>query len=291
MRILITGATGFLGARLLRRLSPTHEVVALVRSVPPGAPPGISWLVQDLGAEAWTVTLPPSVDAVFHLAQSPRFREFPERAGEIHAVSAGTTMRLLDWAAHVGARSFVLASTGGLYGKKALPVGEDAPITIEHGPLGFYFAAKRASEMLAAAYSQRFAVTILRCFFLYGSGQSPAMLMPRLVMAVRQGLPIYLQEGDGVRINPIHVDDAVDAFARCLEVEESGIFNIAGPEVVDLRTVAATIGSAVGRPPVLADAAGSPNHLIADISRMSRILGVPKIRVAAGIAELCGGWR
>ncbi len=105
-RILITGATGFLGARLLRRLAPTHEICALVRTLPPGTPAGITWLVQDLGAKAWAAQLPPSIDAVFHLAQSPRFREFPEQAADIYAVSAGATMHLLDWAAQAGARSF-----------------------------------------------------------------------------------------------------------------------------------------------------------------------------------------
>lgn len=290
-RILITGATGFLGARLVRRLAQAHEIVALVRAVPPRAPGGVAWLMQDLAAEGWTVRLPDAIDAVFHLAQSPRFREFPERAAEIHAVSAGTAMRLLDWAARAGARRFILASTGGLYGSSERPVAEDAPVKIEPGPLAFYFAAKQAAELLAWPYAQRFTVAILRCFFLYGSGQSPQMLMPRLAAAVRQGSPVYLQGANGIRINPIHVDDAVEAFARCLALGESGVFNIAGPEIVDLRQVATTIGEAVGRAPMLADAAGPPNHLVADITRMSRMLTAPQIGLAAGIAELCGGQR
>jgi UDP-glucose 4-epimerase len=288
-RVLITGATGFLGARLVRRLAEAHEIVALVRAVPPRAPAGVAWLMQDLAAERWTVRLPEAIDAVFHLAQSPRFREFPERAAEIHAVSAGTTMRLLDWAVRAGARHFVLASTGGLYGRSESAVAEEAPVSVEAGPLAFYFAAKQAAELLAQPYAQRFTVAVLRCFFLYGSGQSPQMLMPRLMGAVQQGTPIYLQAGNGIRINPIHVDDAVEAFARCLNLSESGIFNIAGPQVADLRQVAATIGTALGRTPVLSDTTGTPNHLVADISRMKRLLWTPRIDLAAGIAELCGG--
>src|SRR5260370_35683692 len=113
-------------------------------------------------------------------------------------------MHLLAWAAQAGARSFVLASTGGLYRTSEQPIGEEAPVVIEPGPLGFYFATKRASELLASQFGERFTVTILRCFFLYGSGQSPAMLMPRLVSPGRLGLPIQLQGGNGDRRHPIH---------------------------------------------------------------------------------------
>lgn len=290
-RILITGATGFLGARLARRLASAHEVWAVARALPAASTPGITWLVQDLAAETWTVRLPEAIDAVFHLAQFAHFREFPERAAEIYAVSAGATMRLLVWAERAGARHVIIASTGGLYGTSEQPVTEEAPVPIEPGPLGFYFASKRASELLAWQYSQRFSVAILRCFFVYGSGQSPQMLMPRLAAAIRDGSPVYLQGSEGIRINPIHVDDAARAFEHCLGLAQSEVLNVAGPEIVTLRAIADSIGRRVGRAPVFVEAAGRPNHLVADIGRLSRIFAPPRIGIEAGIAELCGSGR
>jgi UDP-glucose 4-epimerase len=288
-RILVTGATGFLGSRLIARLTHDHEVWALTRHNPPDDGPHLYWLRQDLAVDVWDVALPSQIDAVVHLAQSPNFRNFPDSAREIYAVAAGATMRLLDWSVRAGARHFIVASTGGLYGSSDAAVRESDPVPEMRNQLGFYFAAKRASELLAGQYAGELNVIILRCFYVYGSGQAPQMLMPRLLANVRTGQPVLLQGEDGIRINPIHVDDAVMAVERSLRLGESRLFNIAGPEIASLRDIARLIGQQIGREPVFSvDATVPPNHLIADIRRMSAALGTPRIGVAAGIAELCG---
>lgn len=289
MRILVTGATGFLGSRLVVHLARSHEVWAVTRRPSPAGPPRVHWLRQDLAVEAWDVALPREIDAIIHLAQSPNFRNFPESAAEIYAVAAGATMRLLDWGARAGARYFILTSTGGLYGTSDKPVREGDPLPEMRSQLGFYFAAKRASELLAIQYASEINTVILRCFFLYGSGQAPQMLMPRLVGNIRERRPVYLQGDEGIRINPIHVDDAVRAIKRCLDLTESRVFNIAGPQIASLREIAEAIGRRLDRKPVFAiDSTVAPNHLMADIQRMSGALGPPRIGIEAGIAELCG---
>ncbi len=289
MRILVTGATGFLGSRLVVHLARSHEIWAVTRRLSLSELPQVRWLRQDLAADAWDVELPREIDAIIHLAQSPNFRNFPESAGEIYAVAAGTTMRLLDWGARAHARHFILTSTGGLYGTSERPVRESDPLPEMRNQLGFYFAAKRASELLAMQYAGEINTAILRCFFLYGSTQAPQMLMPRLVGNIRERRPVHLQGEDGIRINPIHVDDAVRAIERCLDLTESRVFNIAGPQVATLREIAEVIGRRLGREPVFAiDRTVAPNHLVADIQRMSGALGPPKIAIEAGIAELCG---
>lgn len=111
--------------------------------------------------------------------------------------------------------------------------------------------------------------------------------MPRLAANIGSGQPVMLQGDDGISINPIHVDDAVIAIERCLSLPESRVLNIAGPEVVTLRAIAETIGDYLGRAPVFTvDKLNVPNHLFADIARMTRVLGAPEIGVKAGIGEL-----
>lgn len=288
MHILVTGATGFLGSRLVEHLSHQHEIWAVTRRDPPRGLLRVHWLRQDLANDVWDVALPAKIDAVVHLAQSPQFRNFPESAREVYAVAAGAAMRLLDWGVRAGAKHFILASTGGLYGSSDAPLRETDPLPEMRHQLGFYFAAKRASELLATQYAGEVNAVILRCFFVYGSGQAPQMLMPRLVANIRNRQPVYLQGDDGIRINPIHVDDAVRAIERCLDLGESRLFNIAGPEVASLREIALAVGRRIGREPVFTvDATVRPNHLVADIRRMSGALGAPKIGIEAGIAELC----
>lgn len=287
-RILITGATGFLGARLVARLQATHEVWALGRRKPADASDGVRWLIQDFAAERWTVRLPEQIDAVIHLAQSANYRDFPAAAAEIFAVSAAATMRLADWARQAGASHFVLASTGGLYGASDRPVRESDALIEDHGPLGFYFASKRASELIVSQFSGVMTTTVLRGFFIYGAGQSQQMLMPRLAASVHAGRPIALQGRDGIRINPIHVDDAAQAVERCLSLKASEIINLAGPEPVSLRQIADLMAEVLRTSPVFAvDEAAQPRNLVADISKMRSLLGSPAIGMAEGVARLC----
>lgn len=289
MRILITGAAGFVGGRLVKHLADSNEVFALVRQPPATPHPGVQWLVQDLAAPDWSVELPAKIDTVVHLAQSPHFREFPAQAMDIYAVSTATTMRLLDWGLKAGARNFVLGSTGGLYGASEQAVMESDALPDQRNQLGFYFASKRSAELLAQQYTGQLNVVTLRFFFVYGAGQPAAMLLPRLAANIREGKAIFLHGDDGIRLNPVHVDDAVLAICQALALDESRLLNVAGPEVTTLRAIGEEIGRQTERDPIFnVDKIARPNHLVADINRMSRALGAPKVGIIRGIAELLG---
>jgi UDP-glucose 4-epimerase len=198
-------------------------------------------------------------------------------------------MRLLDWSLKVGARNFVLGSTGGLYGASDKVVKEGEPLPEQRSQLGFYFASKRAAELFAQQYAGQINIATLRFFFVYGADQPAPMLLPRLATNVREGSPILLQGENGIRLNPVHVDDAVDALCRALELEESRLINIAGPEVATLRSIGDEIGRQIGRRPIFnVDNMAQPNHLVADIDRMTRVLGAPMTGIKSGLAELLG---
>jgi UDP-glucose 4-epimerase len=289
MRVLITGGAGFVGGRLIKQLANEHEVFALVRKPPADPDPHVHWLIQDLAEPRWSVKLPPKIDAVVHLAQSPHFRDFPAQAMDIYSVSAATTMRLLDWGLRAGARNFVLGSTGGLYGASDEAVTESDSLPEQRNQLGFYFASKRAAELLAQQYTGQLSVATLRFFFVYGAGQPAPMLLPRLAANVREGRAIFLQGENGIRLNPVHVDDAVAAICRALELQESRLINIAGPELTTLRAIGEEMGRQVQREPIFnVDKIVQPNHLVADINRMTRVLGAPKVGIKMGIADLLG---
>ena len=198
-------------------------------------------------------------------------------------------MKLLDWALRAGAKHFILGSTGGLYGVSKDPVAETAVLPNQRSQLGFDFVTKRSAELLAEQYSGQFSVATLRFFFIYGADQSSSMLMPRLAANIRDGKPIGLQGDDGIHLNPVHVDDAVKAIVRVMDLKDSRLLNIAGPQVTTLRKICEEIGRLLGRDPIFdVDMIAHPNHLVADIERMSRALGAPEIGIKAGIAELLG---
>lgn len=286
--ILVTGATGLLGSRLVADLATDHDVVAIARRPPAdGAGAGVRWITHDLRSPSLPSGLPAKIDVVVHLAQAREFREFPSRATDIFAVNVASTALLADWACRAGARSLVLASTGGLYRPGADPCREDEPVGGPEVP-SFYAASKLAAEMLVRAYATEMTVTVLRPFFIYGRGQENSMLLPRLVGSVRTGTPVRLDGPYGMRFNPVHVSDAARAVSAAVASDESGVVNIAGPEVLTLRAAVEVLGERLGKEPcfdVRHDVV--PNDFVADISTMSARLGRPTTRLVDVADELC----
>lgn len=287
-KCLVTGATGLIGTRLLTELSDEWEIYALARTAPGAAQAraNLHHLPVNFAACWPHEVLPAQVDAVIHLAQSEHFRQFPDKAVEMFQVNVMSTLQLLDYARQAGAKSFVLASSGGIYGHHEQEFREDEAVTAS-ADLGFYLNTKLCAEIIAENYAPFMNVMMLRFFFVYGSGQRKSMLVPRLVQSVREGRAITLQGQDGIRINPTHVSDAAAAIAKALTLGNSQKINVGGPDVLSLRQIGEIIGQAVGRDPVFqVEAHTPPRHLVGDIQKMSTLLGAPQVHFADGIRLL-----
>ena len=281
MRILLTGATGFVGRHLLATLAPQHDVFALARELPDTTPEGVNWIEQDLARPLEGV--PGQIDAVVHLAQSRRYREFPEGSGDLFEVNVASTFRLLEYARQAGARSFVHASTGGVYGGGEGPLDEGAPLRV----LGFYPASKLSAEALVRGYETVFTTVLLRFFFVYGPGQT-GMLVPTLIDKVRSGEELTVQGDEGLRINPIHVEDTIAVFEPALALERSDVFNVSGDETVSIRQLIRVIEDAVGRSASVRTTDETPaEDLIGANQKMKDVLGVtPRISLVEGIRSM-----
>lgn len=282
---IVTGASGLIGSSLLPALAARCEVHATTRRNPLTEREGVQWHRVDLGAPDLR-TLPGRADAVLYLAQSEHFREFPEQAQSIFDVNIASVLQFLEYARRAGARSFVLASSGGVYRPGDIQLTEDIEISTR-SDLGFYLGTKLCSEILAEQYAPFFTVTVLRFFFVYGPQQREHMLLPRLVRSVATGSPVTLAGKDGIRINPTYVTDAVQATVRALDLKESHRINIGGPEALTLRVLCEKIGARVGRAPIFVeDATAMPRHLVADVTKMRDLLHVPCIGVDEGLERL-----
>ncbi|MBI6546612.1 MAG: NAD-dependent epimerase/dehydratase family protein, partial [Cyanobacteria bacterium NC_groundwater_1444_Ag_S-0.65um_54_12] len=200
---IVTGAAGLVGAQLLRAPGSDWEVIGISRRELGSDLDSarIRHLPIDL-ARHWDIScLPRRADVVIHLAQSEHFREFPSYAEEIFQVNTFSTLRLLDYARRAGVRTFVLASSGGIYGHGNQEFTEEGEVSAP-GDLSYYLGTKLGSEVLAESYTPYLTVIVLRFFFVYGPGQRKEMLIPRLIQSVREGSPITLQGENGIRINP-----------------------------------------------------------------------------------------
>jgi nucleoside-diphosphate-sugar epimerase len=266
MRILVTGAAGFVASHLIPALAEEgHDVYALDRDKTRIADLPATPVEHDLSRPPSAL---PEVDAVVHLAQANV--KLPDEAALLFAVNAGSTVDLLDHARRCGAERFLYASTGTVYGFGDKPFRETDP------PAGrdLYAVSKLNGELAVEAYRPFFSTFVARLWAPYGPGQHSRMI-PRIVERVRAGEPVQVNDGGRPRMNPMYIDDVVRVFTAALELDGHHLVNVAGDEVAGIGDLARLIGDAVGREPVFEEAdGGAPGDVIADTAELHELLDV-----------------
>jgi UDP-glucose 4-epimerase len=259
MRVLVTGATGFVGSHLVPVLvAEGHDVFAAARAADRIEPTsGITPVECDLGTSIEERSLP-EVDAIVHLAQANV--RFPDGAGELYRVNTTSTQELLDHGRRTGARRFVLTSSGSVYGFGSKPFAESDPVR----PHDFYALTKIHSEQLVAAYREHFGTTVLRLFAPYGPGQT-GRLIPSLAQRVQRGEAVTLNGGGQPRMNPIYIDDLVGVLLASLGREGHETVNVGGDEAVGVGELASRLAEAIGTEARFEEgAAEGPGDLVGD---------------------------
>jgi UDP-glucose 4-epimerase len=281
VKILITGASGLLGQHLLPLLNSDHEVLSVRRLVEKPSPTCVS---LDFSRPWTSEALPKRIDVVIHLAQSARYRDFPDGAGDVFAVNLASTAQILDYARTAGAKRFILASTGGIYRANSSPITEDSELL---GPaeLGHYFATKLAAEMIAGNYRQFMDVHVLRIFFMYGPGQRKEMFLPTLIQRIKSGGSVRLNGEHGIRINPIHAQDAARAVVELAHKGGPKTLNLAGPQSATIREIAEMIGKCLNVTPSFmhTDEAGD---LVANTDAIHHLINDYQFDMHQGLASL-----
>lgn len=281
-KILITGFNGLIGSSLIKELrkDSNYEIIGIGRS----KSELISTIKIDLSTDWKIEKLPTKADIIIHLAQSEHFRNFPDKAKDIFYTNTISTSKLADYAVKVGVKKFIYASSGGIYGNrdKAFEESDNSPVN----NLGFYLGSKLCSEIILDNYKTLLNVQLLRFFFVYGKKQNQSMLIPRLINKIKNGETIQLDGSNGLKINPVYVDDAVAAIMASINVEESNHYNIAGSEVYSLKEICEIIGNVVSKRPVFEFKTNNAANLIADITKMEKKLITPKFNFREGIKKM-----
>lgn len=284
--ILLTGSQGLLGRNVSRRLLSKNFCVHGITSNPLFKSTEKMKIYHVDFSSNWSEEiLPKKIDVIIHLAQTKNFRNFPNSAIDIFKVNIESTARLLDYAKRAGVIKFIYASSGGVYGTSIKPFKESNPI-VAAGELDYYLGSKVCSEIIAQGYSSIFQVIVLRPFFIYGPGQDRSMLIPKLMDSVSASKLITLQGMNGIRINPIHVEDAGAAVVATLKLEESGIFNLAGPNIFSIRNICESMGKYLEKKPNFKIFPQQTKDLIGDISHMKQKLILPKINLFNSFKEI-----
>lgn len=284
--ILITGCNGLLGRDLCEKLSKSNlDLYGLVHNNLYTPIKNVRYIIKDLSNLNNLDKLPKKIDCIVHLAQSSNFRKFPEFSQDIFNVNVSSTAFLLEYARKINVKKFIYASSGGIYGKGPSSFDENASI-VPIGDLGFYLGTKTCGEIIVQSYASIFEVNIIRPFFIYGKYQNRSMLIPRIMDSISNGKAITIQNNQGIRINPINVDDASNSVIALLEKNSSSIFNIAGPEILSIFEIAETMADFLQKKPIYKNIAGPSYDIIADITLMKKELKVPTKTLKQSLHEI-----
>lgn len=285
MRVLVTGASGFLGhAVTAALLEHGHELVAFVRrrdTAPAGA---VATCLGDIRDPADVRAATVGVDGVVHLAALTRVRDSFTDPLTYWSTNVGGTVNVVTALAEQGQPSkLVHVSTGAVYGpQQRQPITEDAPTA----PQNPYARAKLAADQVAAdvAATGALGAVSLRAFNIAGAVGTRAdhdltRLIPK-TLAVQAGLePELVVNGDGSVVRDfVHVIDMAEAVVLALEACTPGdwrAYNVGSGRRTSVADVIAEAERVTGKPVNVRHQppANEPAMLLADSARIQRELG------------------
>jgi nucleoside-diphosphate-sugar epimerase len=286
-RVLVTGANGFVGSRVVPLLVDAgYEVCAVVR---PGgdAPAGVTSYPCDLTSGSAVDALCAAVRAthLVHLAWCTGLLDHKTSDHNVRWVAGGA--RLLEAFRRHGGRRVVAAGTYAEYGTFAGVCREDAAVA----PAFLYATAKWSLGSLALAYGSApaFPVTWARLFTLYGAGEPAVRLIPHLAESLAAGRPVDTTAGTQVR-DFVHVRDVARAFVVLLGQAHHGVANVGTGEGRTIRDVISMVAERLGRPDLIRFGAARQSRAesaaqIADPATLRALGWAPSVPFAAGLAE------
>src|SRR5436309_15386909 len=306
MRLLVTGAAGFLGSHLCDRLlAQGHPVVGMDNLIT-GAPANLAHLGHHRGLQfvrhdvSTFIDVPGPVDGILHFASPASPIDYLEYPIPTLKVGALGTHNALGLAKAKGAR-FLLASTSEVYGDPLVhPQPESYWGNVNQvGPRGVYDEAKRFAEAMTMAYHRYHGLDtrIVRIFTTYGPRMRPndGRVVSNFISQALRGEPLTVY-GDGSQTRSFcYVDDLIEGIWRLFERGTDEPTNIGNPHEFTVRQLADRVlaltgsrSSVVERPLPVDD----PKVRQPDIARAKRLLGwEPQVPLEEGLRRTIAYFR
>lgn len=287
-RVLVTGASGLIGAPMVRHLAASNRVYALARFTDPQARDDLA----SAGAEPVAADLGtldprelPDVDYVFHAgATMPSKGAERSRPGtfEVNVQATGRLMRR-----YAGVKGFVYCSSGSVYAYQGQrPLREDDPYGL-HNNIPTYAASKIAAESLVEFLSREQAtpVTTVRIFTVYGP--TGGTVTARIDLVAR-GEPVPVFPGGPNQQTPMYIDDAVDKAEAALVIGRVPplVVNFAGSETASVQEYTQIAAGLLGTEVAHRDSPDAYYPIWADVTKMHAHLGRCRVGVAEGVRRV-----
>ncbi|MEH7239225.1 NAD-dependent epimerase/dehydratase family protein [Bacillus sp. JJ1562] len=290
MRILVTGAAGFIGSHLCEKLlkNENYHVIGIDSFIGPTPltikqknleplifHPRFTFDKRDL-MKINIEELLSNIDIVYHLAAIPGVRSSWGTDFNAYVLNnILVTQRLLEASKNSSIKQLIYVSTSSIYGEMDGKVSENKVPK----PLSPYGITKLAGEHLCNVYMQYYGIpiTILRFFTVYGPRQRPDMAFHRFIKQLLHDEPISVY-GDGTQTRDFtYISDCVDGIIAVLQNEKAvgETFNIGGKEKASVLEVISILEQISGKKPIIQysnKGLGEPKHTWADISKATDLL-------------------
>jgi UDP-glucuronate 4-epimerase len=327
--VLVTGAAGFIGFHVARRVLEAGRTVVGLDNFDPyydvrlkqarveqlAAFKAFRFERIDIADRAATAALFAArrFASVVHLAARAGVRHSLEQPHAYADANVTGFLNVLEGCRTQHCRHLVYASSSSVYGANTTPFSTAQPA--DH-PLSLYGATKRANELMAHAYAHLFAVpmTGLRFFTIYGPWGRPDMAMWRFTAAVFEGRPVPLFNHGRMRRDFTYIDDAVEAVMRILGEAPGGdprwsgehpdaarsrapwrLYNIGNSRPVGIEAVLRLIEQAAGRAvrrELLPMQPGDVAETRADVADLERDFGFhPSTPIEEGVKRFVAWYR
>lgn len=290
--VLVTGAGGFVGGHLARRLTSLGAiVVGLSRKHAHGID------VTDRDALGPIIQKKPRV--IFHLAGEALVEKGQEAPYDTFRTNVLGTLNILELARLAGIPRVVIGSTAHVYGVGVPPFHEDSPPR----PSRPYETSKTVTDLLAQSYADSFSlpVVIPRFVNIYGPGDTNfTRLIPKTLKYILTGRPVPIWGGSAKR-EYLYIDDAVEAYillATISEatVEKNRIFNFGAGKPVAVEEIIRRIGKLAGiAVKIQRLSKGREGEILEQYvswEKATRVLGwKPRVSLDEGLARTISWWR
>ncbi|HEY1636133.1 MAG TPA: GDP-mannose 4,6-dehydratase [Acidimicrobiales bacterium] len=305
-RVLVTGATGFIGSHLVRRLVDDEaEVHALTSTVSSVYPVRLLDLRERINLHEGSLTDPTAMavlaetvrpQVVFHLGAYTHVGKSWQRVDECVQTNVHGTVNLLQALASTGYRRFVYTSTSEVYGDVPVPFAEDATVN----PLSPYSVSKYAGERFGRMFhlGRGWPIVVVRPFNAYGPAQSPDRIVPEIVVKGLRKERLAMTQGFQTREFNF-AEDLADGFVRAATAPglEGQVVNLGGGQEVSMRDLARTILDLMGNP-IAAEFGALPDRpteiprMYSDTRKTRDLLGyVPSHSLEAGLERTIAWYR
>ncbi len=305
---LITGAAGFIGARVAELLLEKGHTVCGVDNLNDAydirmkeyrlhslqAIRGFTFERLDISNRE-IVDRPASIadrpfEAVINLAARAGVRASVENPWAFIETNVLGTLNLLELCRRRGIRKFVLASTSSIYGANApLPTPESAD---SDQPLQPYAASKKGAEVLCHSYHALYGidVTVVRYFTVYGPAGRPDMSMFRFTKWITEGQPVQVY-GDGEQSRGFtYIDDIARGTIAALKPLGYEIVNLGGHEVITINALINLIEQTIGKKATLEHHPSNTADMLAnqaDVTKARQLLDwQPEVGLKDGVKRL-----